>query len=317
MPPFAVHSEDWSRSAVQTIGGAFARRESIATVAAPDSAAAEALCHELADVVDPKTLVSCLKGAFDDETELLFRLAVALGLVDGTRRDARIVGLQKLRAALEAFLEGLVPLDACCLVIIVEERQGAAPSAAVDAMAYDAEVRGLPLYFAIVAHAADRELTLGQHAAPAGSFWSKRWKAVAGLAAASLLLAGSIAAWRSVTFRAAPAPKAVPVDPARELRQESMLGTTRSSEQPHASAGILNVSDAGSADAVLRRATTMAREPDVKGLLDLRGSIASSPSPDPRVAALLKRVDVLITEARRRQLEIDRRRFAGEGSPGH
>lgn len=310
-----MHSEDWSRSAVQTIGGAFARRESIATVTAPDSAAAEALCHELADVVDPKTLVICLKGAFDDEKELLFRLAVALGLVDGARRDARIVGLQKLRTALEAFLEGLVPLDACCLVVIVEERQDAAPSAAVDAMAYEAEVRGLPLYFAIVAHAADRELTLGQDAAPARSFWSKRWKLAAGVATASLLLAGSIVAWRSAGFRSPP--KTAPVDPVRELRQESMLGTTRSGEQAHASAGILNVSDAGSADAVLRLATTMAREPDVKGLLDLRGSIASGHSADPRVTALLKRVDVLITEARRRQLEIDRRRFAGEGSPGH
>jgi len=315
MPPLAVHSEDWSRSAVQTIAGAFARRESIATVTAPDPAAAEALCRELPDVVDPKTLVICLNGAFDDESELLFRLAVALGLIDGTRRDARIVGLQKMRAAFEAFLEGLVPLDACCLVVIVEERQDAAPSAAVDAIAYEAEVRGLPLYFAIVARPADRELTLGQDAAPTRSFWSMRWKAVAGLAAAFLLLAGSIAALRSAGFR--PPPKAAPVDPVRELRQESMLGTTRSSEQPHASAGILNVSDAGSAEAVLRLAATMAREPDVKGLLDLRGSIVSSHSADPRVTALLKRVDVLITEARRRQLEIDRRRFAGEGSPGH
>lgn len=316
MPPFAVKPEEWSRSAVQTIGGAFARRESIATVIAPDSAAAEALCSELAAVADPKTLVISLTGAFDDESELLFRLAVALGLIDGTRRDARIVGVQKLRTALEAFLEGLVPLDACCLVVIVEERQDAVLSAAVDAMAYDAEVRGLPLYFAIVAHDADRELTLAQDAAPMGSFWSKRWKAVASLAAAFLLLAGSIAALRSAAFRSAPPAKAAPVDPVRELRQESMLGTTRSGEQPHASAGILNVSDAGSADAVLRRAATMAREPDVKGLLDLRGSIVSGRSADPRVTALLKRVDVLIIEARRRQLEIDRRRFAGEGSPG-
>jgi hypothetical protein len=49
--------------------------------------------------------------------------------------------------------------------------------------------------------------------------------------------------------------------------------------------------------------------PDVRGLIDLRASIAKSESTSPYLELALSRVDVLIDQARQRQLENDARQL--------
>jgi general secretion pathway protein A len=75
----------------------------------------------------------------------------------------------------------------------------------------------------------------------------------------------------------------------------------------------------------LQRATALALKPDVKALLQLRARIAAaqpsdgSPSDDLRTgesSSLLAKVDALLEEARRRQLEIDREALAGNTKKG-
>jgi hypothetical protein len=62
-------------------------------------------------------------------------------------------------------------------------------------------------------------------------------------------------------------------------------------------------------DEVIRRATTLAQTPDVKGLLSLRQQVETRPAADGAAdnerAAMLKQIDTLLENARRRQLDLD------------
>lgn len=73
---------------------------------------------------------------------------------------------------------------------------------------------------------------------------------------------------------------------------------------------------ADTVDAMIESATRLSQRADVKGLLQLRERVAAKaqePGVDSaQVAAALDKVDMRIQEARLRQLEIDRRRFAGQ-----
>jgi hypothetical protein len=63
----------------------------------------------------------------------------------------------------------------------------------------------------------------------------------------------------------------------------------------------------------VKRAEALAQVPDVRGLMQLRASVASSPeatgNASPEVTAALSRMDALLDLARQKQLELDARQL--------
>ena len=62
-------------------------------------------------------------------------------------------------------------------------------------------------------------------------------------------------------------------------------------------------------EASLKRAEALALVPDVRGLIELRAAIAASESTSPYLDLALSRIDVLLEQARQRQLENDARQL--------
>jgi general secretion pathway protein A len=70
---------------------------------------------------------------------------------------------------------------------------------------------------------------------------------------------------------------------------------------------------------VIQRATALSRKPDVRGLVNLRAEVESRPASDPAAQldrdTMLKEIDTLLEDARRRQLEIDAEAYRRGQSP--
>jgi type II secretory pathway predicted ATPase ExeA len=86
-----------------------------------------------------------------------------------------------------------------------------------------------------------------------------------------------------------------------------------SSAAPVARGASAPVGTPGTLQAAVRRAEALAQVPDVRGLIQLRTSIASSPeataNPSAEITSALSRIDALLDAARQKQLELDARQL--------
>jgi hypothetical protein len=117
----------------------------------------------------------------------------------------------------------------------------------------------------------------------------------------------------AILQRRPPAPIATPVE-----IHPAALDTTAAARFDETATSVQLPKGPGWIAEVIRRAETLAQEPDVKTLLALRSAVqTNAPEADAgtrQVESVLRRLDDNLVKARKRQLEIERRQLLGDTS---
>jgi hypothetical protein len=303
-----VKQEPWIESAVDTICNAFVNGADAARVYVPPDVDLEAFRSVIQEESGARTLVALLR-ATDDGTSAVARLADACGLLDHGVNAAREVASDKILHALIAFLEGLLSIDARCLVV-VDGRLTADDEREFTELVTRAELRQLPLYVVHVSHVQAIPVEPVFESVLPIVTPDRRLRLVAAVAAVFVGVASTaLYSWH----RAAPQAPAMAARNGRDVPlagSRLSLGTsahdTESKAKPMTTIGVVQGSD----DGILRQAERLARKPDVRALVELRTSIEESAQANGATPApVLKKIDALLEDARRRQLELDHQRL--------
>ena len=300
--------EPWIESAVEATCDAFVRGHNAACVQAPMDADMDAFRRVVQDESGGRTLVA-LVGPRGGEAGMAARLADAIGLLDHGLDAAREVESDKILQALIAFLEGLLSLDARCLVVVDGPLAGDDEREFTE-LVTRAALRKLPLYVIHVTRA---------DAVPIHTMFDRVVRPSTDrrlqLAAVVTVFAG-LTSMALYSWHHSAAPSAIAVrngqDVALRAARLSLGTTAHDGERTAIPLNQIGVVDGtqSSNDAVLRQAERLARLPDVRGLLELRTSIEESRNTaGGRQRAILAKIDALVKAARRRQLELDHERL--------
>ncbi len=313
----SVQQTDPSDFVFETIRAALARGERIVRVTAPEGAETAEICRTVERGIDSRTFVARVPASIDDGVALLSHLSKTFGLIDG----AKALDADKLQTALCTFFEGLESISACSLVLVEDQDAlGADARVWIHQLLELARARDLPVYAVFLSRAT---------AAPAGYSFGRRHMPAydARRQAAAVLFVVMVAiAVIALLSREKPVPRDMPPTiaevehdiplppPAQGLMGTGARDAAARVPKPLPSTGVLDLRGEKSADAVLQHAKRLARQPDVRGLLELRNSVsaAAKSASAPQADSLLKQLDALVDEARRRQLDVDHQRLAKE-----
>jgi len=304
-------SEAWLEAVAARIREIFAADQRIAQVTIERGGDTSSICRLIAEEADERTVVGVIEPA-DEWARVLTHAVSAFGLADSPLDQSDDSAARRLRQVFDAFLESLVAIGARCLLVIDRaELLGSVVLRELMTLSYEAAGNRWPLYVVLIQH----EPVAEPVAVAIRPSWSHRRRQIAAMIAISLIGVASAFLYSRHTSQKTPAPPPAAVPARTSLRSESMLGTAANDssrwvpEQPTASAGVFDLRDPSSRQAVLRRAAQLARQPDVRALLDLRQSVqAQGGAAD--VRSISSRLDAFVEEARRRQLELDHRRLS-------
>jgi hypothetical protein len=298
-----VLQDQWFTRTTGRIREAFANGARLVRVTAPLGVDTPTFCRLVKDDCDSKTLVVTIDEPVDDPFALLAQLARALGLVHNPPASDRHADHLQLRQTLHTFLRSLRPIGARCLVLV--DSAANPPADAFQELAELADaaaVGGWPLYAVVL-----RQAPADPFETPRGAVSPLPFARRRQIATALIIVAAVAGTALTIGSGRKPPDVAARAEPPRPQPQQNLLGTIAQpdGEQPRASAGTIRWRDGQSAEAVMRDAAARARRGDVKALLALRASIGDAQLSESRTAGLIKRLDALIDEARRRQLAID------------
>jgi AAA domain-containing protein len=298
----------WYSSALRQIADAGWKHERLTIITGSAGVGKTTLCRRVADR-GTRTVVISIPAPQPTGNAFLKQLACEIGALSQTNSSCTDITNQDLHFVARKYLVSLASLKTEC-VIIVDDAHCLQPDAVgeIRALLDSLTDRRASTHFILVGRP---ENETARDSAPESPSRSSVAIDLPPNRRRLLTTAATVAACAIVGFaglqRRPPAAMATPVEihpAASDTTSATQFEETRSVQLPTGPGWIAEV---------IRRADTLAQEPDVKTLIALRSAVQTN-APDAdggtrQVESVLRRLDDSLVKAQKRQLEIDRRRL--------